>query len=128
MKDMRKTIKELGALEKICRNNAIKQRERGYPWGSFCETIKAAIAALEETGRHGSDKWTPIESGLPGENIDVQVTVQDMEYDGNVYQSIDCIIDNGDGPFWAEHHGAWDRVLAWAPMLPVYQPDEGRRD
>ena len=29
MKDMRKTIKELGALEKICRNNAIEQRERG---------------------------------------------------------------------------------------------------
>lgn len=128
MKDMQKTIRELNALETICRKNAIEQGERGYPWGSFCETLKTAIAALGEAEKHGLDKWTPIESGLPDENIDVQVTVQDVESDGDVYRSIDCIIDNGDGPLWAEHHGVWDRVLAWAPMLPVYVPDDRREE
>lgn len=83
---------------------------------------------MGEAEKHGLDKWTPTESSLPDDNTDVLVTVQEMMPNGDVYRAIDCIINEGDGPFWAAHHGAWDRVLAWAPMLPVYQPDEGRRD
>jgi len=117
MKDMQEVIDKLESL-----------REYSLSRTAVCEALDETISKLKDVKSRLISAWTPVEGGLPDENIDVQVTVQDVESGGDVYRSIDCIIDNGDGPFWAEHHGAWDRVLAWAPMLPVYQPDEGRRD
>lgn len=128
MKNINKTIRELDALEAVCCMKAHEQGEKGYPWGGFCETLKTAASALKEMEKHGLNKWNLVENGLPDENIDVQVTVQNMEFGGGVYRDVDCVIDNGDGPLWAEHHGAWDRVLAWAPMLPAYQPGGGGKE
>lgn len=130
MKNIQEIITRLEGLKNMCHTMAsMESAEAGWKgWQESSEALDAAVSMLRDADFNQSGKWTPIESGLPDENIDVQVTVQDVESDGDVYRSIDCIIDNGDGPLWAEHHGAWDRVLAWAPMLPAYMPDDRREE
>ncbi len=117
MKDMQEVIDKLESL-----------RERSLSRTGVYEALGETISKLKDVKSRLISAWTPVENSLPDENIDVQVTVQELDPGGEIYRDVDCIIDNGDGPVWAEHHGARERVLAWAPMLPVYQPDEGRRD
>lgn len=66
--------------------------------------------------------WIPVGEGLPGANVDVLVSVQDIDEGGHVFIGIDCILDEADGSVWGTYHRAKERVLAWMPMPSIYQP------
>lgn len=66
--------------------------------------------------------WIPVGEGLPGANVDVLVSVQDIDEGGHVFIGIDCILDEVDGSVWGTYHRAKERVLAWMPMPSIYQP------
>lgn len=68
--------------------------------------------------------WIPVGEGLPGANVDVLVSVQDIDEGGHVFIGIDCILDEVDGLVWGTYHRAKERVLAWMPMPPAYQPKQ----
>ena len=126
MKNIQEIITRLEGLEALCWKKKMAM-DTECAWEYFHEALGVAVSALRGKHLFQEEDWVPIENRLPDDNTDVLVTVQEMIPNGDVYRSIDCIINEGDGPFWAEHHGAWDRVLAWAPMLPVYVPDESRK-
>lgn len=72
--------------------------------------------------------WVPVEERLPVANVDVLVSIQNMEDGRHVFMSIDCILDELDGPFWGTHHRATERVLAWMPLPPRYQPEKWKTE
>lgn len=114
MRNIQEVIDKLESLREYSLNRA-----------AVYEALDETISKLKDVKDCLISAWNPVENGLPDDNTDVLVTVQEVIPSGDVYRAIDCIIDDGDGPVWATHHGAWDRVLAWTPMPPAYHPDGG---
>ena len=125
MKDMQEIIRGIDALEEICYTK-VRKLDKEYSWERYRETLGTVKSFLGGSEPFGLGRWIPIEgkNSQPRVNVDVLVTVQESGPSKDTYRDIDCIIDNGDGPVWGIHHTATERVLAWVPMLPVYQPDE----
>lgn len=72
-----------------------------------------------------TNKWVPVEENLPKENIEVLVTVEYDQEDGeiNSFSSTDVYR----GGEWQE----WNGVVAWMPMPEPYRPEimrEGLRE
>lgn len=117
MKNVQEVIDELENL----RNHSLSRT-------AVYEALDETISKLKDIKPRLISGWTPVENGLPDDNVDVQVTVQELEPGGETYRDVDCIINDGDGPVWAAHHTAVEQVLAWAPMLPVYRPEDGGKE
>lgn len=123
---MQKIIERLESLKNMCQCMAGMGTERER-WLANGDALDAAASILRDVELYQAAAWTPVEDRLPEGNADVLVTVQELEPGGDMYLDIDCLIDNElEGPYWVTHHGALERVLAWAPMPPVYQPEGGK--